>query len=103
MVAPNPASLYDSSSRNCKRSRGTYTCKRCRGIHQVGGRREGRAASLTNDKVHFYNVAQASFEELRYYLILCRDLGCALNYESFGAPADHIGRMLHGLIESVKR
>jgi four helix bundle protein len=35
-----------------------------------GFKRRGRP-----DKVHFYNMAQGSLEEVRYYFILCRDLG----------------------------
>jgi len=35
-----------------------------------GFKKRGRA-----DKVRFYNIAQGSLEECRYYLILSRDLG----------------------------
>jgi four helix bundle protein len=35
-----------------------------------GFKRRGRP-----DKVHFYNMAQGSLEEVRYYFILCRELG----------------------------
>jgi four helix bundle protein len=35
-----------------------------------GFKRRGRP-----DKVHFYNMDQGSLEEVRYYFILCRDLG----------------------------
>jgi four helix bundle protein len=61
-----------------------------------GFKRHGRA-----DKRHFYNIAQASLEELRYYFILCRDLGYKLEATSFADQADRIGRMLTGLIKSV--
>ena len=53
-----------------------------------GFNRSGRA-----DKVRFYNIAQGSLEESRYYLILARDL-------HYGDPAkliqgaSEIGRML---------
>lgn len=36
---------------------------------------EGFKRHSPADKVRFYNIAQASLEELRYYFILCRDLG----------------------------
>jgi four helix bundle protein len=62
-----------------------------------GFKRRGRA-----DKAHFYNVAQSPLEELRYYFILCRDLGYKLEYDSLAEQADHIGRMLNGLIRSVR-
>jgi four helix bundle protein len=61
-----------------------------------GFKRRGRA-----DKVHFYNVAQGSLEELRYYFILCRDLGFKLQYASGAQQADQVARMLQGLINSV--
>jgi len=55
------------------------------------------------DKVKFYNISQGSLEELRYYLILCRDLGCAGEVDSAQANLDEVGRMLHGLIVSIGR
>lgn len=63
-----------------------------------GFKRQGRA-----DKIRFYNVAEGSLEELRYYLILCRDLGYQFEYDSMAAQADQISRMLNGLIKSVRR
>ncbi len=62
-----------------------------------GFKRRGRP-----DKVHFYNVAQGSLEELRYYFILCRDLGYKLDYGSMATQADQVGRMLTGLIRAVR-
>jgi four helix bundle protein len=60
-----------------------------------GFKRRGRA-----DKVRFYNFAQGSLEELRYYL--CRDLGYRVDYESLAEQAELVGRMLTGLINSVR-
>jgi four helix bundle protein len=62
-----------------------------------GFKRRGRA-----DKIHFYNIAQGSLEELRYYFILCRDLGYKVPYDSLAEQADRVGRMLTGLINSMK-
>lgn len=53
------------------------------------------------DKRHFYNMAQASLEELRYYFILCRDLGFQIEHKLMADQADQIGRMLHGLMKAV--
>jgi len=61
-----------------------------------GFKRRGRA-----DKVHFYNIAQASLEELRYYLILCRDLGYCATSGGMTEQTDTVGKMLHGLIQSL--
>jgi four helix bundle protein len=62
-----------------------------------GFKRRGRP-----DKAHFYNIAQASLEELRYYFILCRDLGYKLDYGPLASQTDHIGRMLTGLVKSLR-
>lgn len=35
---------------------------------------EGFKRKSVNDSVHFYNIAQASLEELRYQLLLSKDL-----------------------------
>jgi four helix bundle protein len=55
------------------------------------------------DKIHFYNMAQGSLEELRYYFILCRDLGYKIDYDLLAERADEVGRMLYGLVTSVER
>lgn len=55
------------------------------------------------DKIHFYNMAQGSLEELRYYFILCRDLGYKIDYVLRAGQADAVSRMLHGLVTSVER
>src|SRR5688572_19103879 len=34
-----------------------------------GFRRKGK-----KDSLHFYNISQGSLEEIKYYLLLCRDL-----------------------------
>jgi four helix bundle protein len=62
-----------------------------------GFKRRGR-----QDKSHFYNIAQASLEELRYYIILCRDLEYKVEHETLSVDADRTSRMLHGLVESLK-
>jgi four helix bundle protein len=60
-------------------------------------KRRGRS-----DKVHSYNIAQGSLEELRYYFILCRDLGYKLDYNSMAAQADQVDRMLTRLIKALR-
>jgi four helix bundle protein len=54
------------------------------------------------DKARFYNIAEASLEELRYYFVLCRDLGYGFDYESLSQKAEHVARMLSGLVKSVR-
>jgi four helix bundle protein len=62
---------------------------------------EGFKRRTTPDKVHFYNMAQTSLEELRYYFILCRELGYKIDYTSKANETDEVARMLHGLVESL--
>jgi four helix bundle protein len=53
------------------------------------------------DKVRFYNIAQGSLEECRYYLILARDL----RYGDSGAlivALEEISKMLDSYSRSVK-
>lgn len=63
---------------------------------------EGFKRAGLKDKAHFYNIAQASLEELRYYFMLCRDLGFPLEYEDVAAKADQIGRMLYSLTRTTR-
>jgi four helix bundle protein len=54
------------------------------------------------DKIRFYNIAQGSLEEVRYFFILCRDLNYPVEYDSLNNQADHIGRMLTNLIRAIR-
>ncbi|HHT9132232.1 MAG TPA: four helix bundle protein [Candidatus Tripitaka californicus] len=64
---------------------------------------EGYKKRSLRDKANFYNIAQGSLEELRYYLILSGDLGYLKNnYELLGST-DEVGRMLYGLATSVSK
>lgn len=62
-----------------------------------GFKRRGRA-----DKAHFYNIAQASLEEIRYYLILCRDLGYPITEIGMAEQVDQVSKMLYGLVRTVE-
>lgn len=74
---------------------------------------EGYKKRSTRDKANFYNIGQGSLEEVRYYVILSRELGYlkGTGNRKQGAGEDisrrlldridEIGRMLHGLIASL--
>ena len=62
---------------------------------------EGFKKRGVRDKLNFYNIAQGSLEELRYYLILSKDLGYVPENREIIEVTDEIARMLHGLIRSV--
>ena len=62
---------------------------------------EGYGRRRAQDKARFYNIAQGSSEELKYYLILSRDLGYLKEYDALWKPLEEVSRMLRRLVESV--
>ena len=60
-----------------------------------GFKKRGKA-----DKLRFYNIAQGSLEECRYYLILSRDLEYA-DTRVLEEQLDEVGRMLNAYIQSI--
>ncbi len=66
---------------------------------------EGARRKTINDRRHFFVIAQGSIEEVKYFLILVKDLGY-LKVEQADIlleGAREVGRMLHGLIQSLER
>lgn len=64
---------------------------------------EGFKRRGPRNKSHFYNTAQTSLESLRYYFILCRDLGYDIDYADLAYRGDVVSRMLDGLLRSMLR
>lgn len=64
---------------------------------------EGFKRRSAAEKIRFYNIAQASLEELRYYFILCRDLEYGVPYPPFIEKAESISKKLTALIKSIER
>ncbi len=62
-----------------------------------GFKKQGR-----KDKAKFYNIAQGSLEELRYYIILSTDLHYLEDPDDLALAIDEVGKMLHGLVTSVR-
>ncbi len=64
---------------------------------------EGFRRRSSKDKLHFYNISESSLEELRYYLILCRDLQYWKDQEvmELEAEAERVARLLGGLTRSL--
>ena len=52
-------------------------------------------------KLRFYNIAQASLEEARYYLILSRDLGYGVS-DQVMQMANEVCRMLEAYMQGLK-
>jgi len=63
---------------------------------------EGFKKRTLKDKSNFYNIAQGSLEELRYYLLLAKDLNYVAENQEFVNLAEEISRMLYGLIRSIQ-
>ena len=65
---------------------------------------EGWKRKYRNDRSHFLNMAEGSNEEVRYFVILSRDLGYLPDPNANTALdlADQVGAMLYGLIRSIK-
>ncbi len=55
------------------------------------------------DKIRFYNTAESSLEELKYYFVLSKDLGYISINDDLMTHAETIGRLLNGLIISTER
>ena len=64
---------------------------------------EGFKRRIPKDKSNFYNISQGSLEELKYYLILSRDLGYLQSDNEMQNLSESIGRMLYGLVKSIQR
>jgi four helix bundle protein len=54
------------------------------------------------DKLRYFNISQGSLEEVRYYLILTKDLGYA-DTDYLKAHVSEVGRMLAGYMKGIRR
>ena len=63
---------------------------------------EGFIKRGIKDKCNFYNIAQGSLEELRYYLILSKDLGYIKKYDNLMSEAEGIGKLLNRLWSALR-
>ena len=62
---------------------------------------EGFKRRGNKEKVRFYNIAQGSLEELKYYFILCRDLDYFKITDEQLMAFETIGKMLNGLQKKI--
>ena len=53
------------------------------------------------DKLRFYNIAQGSLEECRYYLILANDLGYGETHE-LAADLEIVSKMLEAYMRAIR-
>ena len=62
---------------------------------------EGFKKTGLADKLRFYNIAQGSLEECRYYLILTRDLQYG-DISKLKSDAEIISKMLEGYMKAIR-
>jgi four helix bundle protein len=55
------------------------------------------------EKTRFYNIAEGSLEEVKYFLIPSKDLSYISSDDDLMSQAETVGRLLHGLIASTER
>ena len=65
---------------------------------------EGFKRKTMKDSVHFYNISEGSLEELKYQLLLSKDLGYinGVIYKNLTTLTDEVGRILCGWIKIQK-
>lgn len=76
------------------------SARKCSSEGEEGFKRRG-----IQDKLRFYNISEGSLEELKYYLILSRDLDYVSTelYAQLTEQAEVVGRLLAGLMDSTER
>ena len=63
---------------------------------------EGFKKTGKADKIRYYNIAQGSLEECRYYLLLAKDLGYC-DSSSLSVKAEEISKLLTAYINSFNK
>ncbi|MEZ4660964.1 MAG: four helix bundle protein [Caldilineaceae bacterium] len=64
---------------------------------------EGFKRRGIQEKLRFYNIAEASLEELRYFLLLTHDLGYLTNQAELEKQSESVSKLLYRFIESTAR
>jgi four helix bundle protein len=65
---------------------------------------EGQSRNTTREYLSFLYNARGSVEEVRYFLLLSKDMGYIEDgvYKEFEAEYESVSKMLNGLIKSLK-
>jgi four helix bundle protein len=94
--------VYDYSSRLPQHEMFGLTAQLRRAAVSVPGNfAEGFKKHTRPDKLRFYNIAQASLEESRYYLLLAQDLGYG-DTASLRQLAETVSKMLDAYARSIR-
>ena len=62
---------------------------------------EGFKKRGEKDKINFFNISQGSLEEIKYYLILSKDLEYIQDTKEISDLAEETSRLLSGLIKTA--
>ncbi len=62
---------------------------------------EGYKRLSNKEKLRFYNIAQASLEECKYFLILSRDLEYTNNFIELNELINEVSKMLNAYCRSI--
>lgn len=63
---------------------------------------EGFAKRGIKDKLNFYNIAQGSLQELKYFVILSSDVGYQNSREDLLLSVNEVGKLLSSYISKIK-
>ena len=80
---------------------GLVSQRRRAGVSIAANIAEGFKKRGMKDKCNFYNIAQGSAEELRYYFILVKDLGYISDNDHIVREIEVVGKKLSGLMKSL--
>ncbi|MDO6738988.1 four helix bundle protein [Wenyingzhuangia sp. 2_MG-2023] len=62
---------------------------------------EGYKRLSSKEKLRFYNIAQASLEECKYFLILARDLQYTNQFQKLNNLINEVSKMLNAYCRSI--
>jgi len=54
------------------------------------------------DKIRFYNIAQSSLEEVKYFIFLSKELGYLNNYTKLKNMTEEVSKMLESYIKQIQ-
>ena len=82
---------------------GLVSQMRCAALSIPANIAEGFKRRGLQDKIRFYNTAEGSLEELKYFFIVSKDLNYIDSNSDELSRADMVGRLLNCLIASTER
>lgn len=97
--------IYNTSKNFPKEEQYQLTDQLCRSASSIPANiAEGQARQTTNEYLQFLYMTRGSVAEAKYHLLLAKDLSYLdeVEYQSLTEDYDSVGKMLNGLINSLK-